>query len=122
MRDSPQERRSQAIRLGERRDVGGLTGEALAFGHAAELARDHAQNPVIVAAQGASAHDEQMTAMMNRHLNPDCETVFVLPSAGQVFISSRLVREIASLGGSVDGLVPATIAARLAARYRAEDQ
>ncbi len=64
--------------------------------------------------------DEWQMALMNRHLYAGCETVFLLPSAEFTHISSRLVREIASLGGPVDGLVPASIAARVAARAARE--
>ncbi len=60
--------------------------------------------------------EEWPTALMNRHLEPACETVFVVPAAATMHISSRLVREIASLGGSVDGLVPKAVAAHLQAR------
>jgi pantetheine-phosphate adenylyltransferase len=63
--------------------------------------------------------DEQPMALMNRHLYPGCETVFVLPSADRMHISSRLVREIASLGGSIEGLVPPAIAERLVRRVGA---
>jgi pantetheine-phosphate adenylyltransferase len=57
--------------------------------------------------------DEWPVALMNRHLDPSCETVFIVPAAASMHISSRLVREIASLGGPVDGLVPPGVAARL---------
>jgi pantetheine-phosphate adenylyltransferase len=57
--------------------------------------------------------DEWPVALMNRHLDPSCETVFIVPAAATMHISSRLVREIASLGGPVDGLVPPGVAARL---------
>jgi pantetheine-phosphate adenylyltransferase len=60
--------------------------------------------------------DEWPVALMNRHLEPGCETVFVVPSADTAHISSRLVREIASLGGPIDGLVPAGVARRLRER------
>ncbi len=61
---------------------------------------------------------EMQMAMMNRRLAPDLETVFFLPSEEYSFVSSRLVREVASLGGSVDELVPPTVARALAARFR----
>ena len=61
--------------------------------------------------------NEQPVALMNRHLTPSCETVFVVPGADVAHISSTLVREIASFGGSVDGLVPARVASRLKQRY-----
>jgi pantetheine-phosphate adenylyltransferase len=61
--------------------------------------------------------DEWQMALMNRHLNPSCETVFLVPAAEHMHISSRLVREVASLGGSVDGLVPSEVAVRLGRRF-----
>ena len=59
---------------------------------------------------------ELPVALMNRHLNPGCETVFVVPDAASMHISSRLVREIAAFGGSLDGLVPPGVRARLNTR------
>jgi pantetheine-phosphate adenylyltransferase len=61
---------------------------------------------------------ETRMALMNRRLNPDIETVFVTSSDTTAYVSSRLVREIASLGGSIDGLVPPIVADRIAARRR----
>ena len=55
-------------------------------------------------------------AMMNRRLNAECDTVFVVPSVEHLCISSRLVREIASLGGPIDDLVPPAVARRLVDR------
>jgi pantetheine-phosphate adenylyltransferase len=60
-------------------------------------------------------YEVQMTDM-NRHLEPDVETVLLVPSPQVAFISSSLVREIAALGGSVDGLVPEPVVARLQRR------
>lgn len=61
---------------------------------------------------------EMQMALMNRRLNPDIETVFVTASDTTAYVSSRLVREIALLGGSIDGLVPPAVADRIAARRR----
>jgi pantetheine-phosphate adenylyltransferase len=60
--------------------------------------------------------DESQMAMMNRHLLPSFETVFLVAAPGVAHISSRLVREVASLGGSLDGLVPPAVALRLLQR------
>jgi pantetheine-phosphate adenylyltransferase len=54
--------------------------------------------------------------MMNRKLEPALETVFMLPAVEYSFLSSRLVREIAQLGGSVSGLVPLAVEHRLRAK------
>jgi pantetheine-phosphate adenylyltransferase len=64
----------------------------------------------------AEFSDEWPVAMMNRRLNPQCETVFVVPSMEHMCVSSRIVREIASLGGAIDGLVPPSVAARVIER------
>lgn len=61
--------------------------------------------------------DEWPVALMNRHLDPSCETVFVVPGASTMHISSRLVREIASLRGPIDALVPPGAAERLRDRF-----
>lgn len=60
--------------------------------------------------------DEWQMALMNRHLEPACETVFMLPSAECTYISSRLVKDIAAHGGPLEGLVPAPVAALFESR------
>jgi len=54
--------------------------------------------------------------MMNRRIQPDIETVFMIPAEPYSYLSSRLVREIAQLGGPLTGLVPETVEARLRAK------
>jgi pantetheine-phosphate adenylyltransferase len=56
---------------------------------------------------------ELQMAMMNRKLNPNIETVFMMPALAYSFLSSRLVREIAQLGGPMTGLVPPAVEQRL---------
>ena len=58
-------------------------------------------------------HEWQM-ALMNRHLEPTLETVFMMPAEQYTYVSSRLIKEVVSLGGSVTGLVPVGVEARLA--------
>ncbi len=62
---------------------------------------------------------EMQMALMNRHLSPDVETVFMMPAEQYTYVSSRLVKEVASLGGSVHGLVPDAVEARLVEKQRA---
>lgn len=62
---------------------------------------------------------EMQMALMNRHLSPDLETVFMMPAEQYTYVSSRLVKEVASLGGSVHGLVPDAVEARLLEKQRA---
>jgi pantetheine-phosphate adenylyltransferase len=56
---------------------------------------------------------ELQMAMMNRKLRPDLETVFMMPAEQYSYLSSRLVREVARLGGVVNGLVPEMVEQRL---------
>ena len=59
---------------------------------------------------------ELQMALMNRRLNPSVETVFLLASEAHSFISSHLVKEVASLGGNVAGLVPPAVEERMKRR------
>ena len=59
---------------------------------------------------------ELQMALMNRQLAPDLETVFMLPAQAYSYLSSHLVREVASLGGSIKELVPPTVEARIRAK------
>jgi len=61
---------------------------------------------------------EMQMAMMNRKLEPAIETVFLAPNQSYTFVSSRLVRQVARLGGSVSDLVPAVVAEALAHRFK----
>jgi pantetheine-phosphate adenylyltransferase len=56
---------------------------------------------------------EYQMALMNRRLNDQVETVFMMPAEQYVYISSRLVKEVCMLGGSVAGLVPDVVERRL---------
>ncbi len=56
---------------------------------------------------------ELQMALMNRKLEPGLETVFLVPAESYTYVSSRLVREIYQHGGSVKGLVPPLVEARL---------
>ncbi len=57
-------------------------------------------------------YEFQMT-MMNRHLDADIETIFMMAGEATFYTSSRLVKEVVSLGGDVEGLVPETVLRRL---------
>jgi pantetheine-phosphate adenylyltransferase len=59
---------------------------------------------------------ELQMALMNRRLRPDLETVFMMANESYSFISSRLVKEVFGLGGSITGLVPPTVEERLRRR------
>ena len=59
---------------------------------------------------------EYQMALMNRHLSPKLETVFMVPSLDTTYISASLVREVARFGGDVNDLVHPTVADALRAR------
>ena len=61
---------------------------------------------------------EFQMALMNRSLEPDIETFFMMPSVHYSFLSSNLVREVAGLGGSVEGLVPPAVSRKLRNKVR----
>ena len=56
---------------------------------------------------------ELQMALMNRKLRPELETVFMMPAEKYSYLSSRLVREVARLGGDVSRLVPEIVEQRL---------
>lgn len=56
---------------------------------------------------------ELQMALMNRELEPDIETVFMLPSETYSYLSSRLVKEVCRHGGRIDEFVPPHVAVRL---------
>jgi len=59
---------------------------------------------------------ELQMAMMNRKIEPEIETIFMLPGEAYSFLSSRLVKELARLGGPIQGLVPPLVEERLRAK------
>ena len=65
---------------------------------------------------------EMQMALMNRHLSSSIETVFMMPAESYTYVSSRLVKEIFALGGSVTGLVPALVETQLAQQAATETQ
>ena len=56
---------------------------------------------------------ELQMALMNRRLEPGIETVFMMPAETYSYVSSRLVKEVFQLGGTVDGLVPHAVEERM---------
>ena len=63
---------------------------------------------------------EFQMALMNRRLSPELEVVFLMPSEGFTYLNSSLVKEIARLGGKVEGLVPTNVEPVLLARVADE--
>jgi len=61
---------------------------------------------------------EFQMALMNRHLEPSLETVFMMPAEQYTYLSSRLIKEVFDLGGEVQGLVPPLVEARMRAKTK----
>jgi pantetheine-phosphate adenylyltransferase len=63
---------------------------------------------------------EFQMALMNRHLAPGLETVFMMPDEKYTYISSRLIKEVFMLGGEITGLVPPIVEEKLRAKQKAK--
>ena len=63
---------------------------------------------------------EYQMALMNRHLAPSLEIIFMVPSLDTTYISASMVREVARYGGDVSGLVHPTVARALKAKFSAQ--
>jgi pantetheine-phosphate adenylyltransferase len=82
-----------------------------------DYARLREANVILRGIRAVSDYEyELQMAMMNRKLNPHVETVFMMPAVAYSYLSSRLVREIAQLGGPITGLVPPVVEERLRAK------
>ena len=62
---------------------------------------------------------EFQMALMNRHLEPTLETVFMMPAEQYTYLSSRLIKEVFQLGGEVRGLVPPAVERSMRAKQAA---
>ena len=79
-----------------------------------EFAREQKARAVLRGIRAISDYEyELQMALMNRRLAPELETIFLMPDAKYSFVSSRLVKEVFELGGSVEGLVPKFVIDRL---------
>ena len=84
-----------------------------------DFAREQRAHAVVRGIRAISDYEyEFQMALMNRRLSPDLETIFLMPDAKYSFVSSRLVKDVFRLGGSVDGLVPKFVIDRLKDKSR----
>lgn len=82
-----------------------------------EFARQQGAVAVLRGIRAISDYEyEFQMALMNRRLAPEIETVFLQPAGRYSFVSSRMLKEVFSLGGDVTGLVPPNVLKRLRAR------
>ena len=83
-----------------------------------EHAGDHAATAILRGIRAISDYEyELQMALMNRRLRPEIETLFMMSNEAYSFISSRMVKEVFSLGGNISGLVPPPVEARMRERF-----
>ncbi len=86
----------------------------------ADFARSHEATVVVRGLRAVSDFESEFQmALMNRRLNPDLETVFLVPALDLSYLSSSLVREVGRFGGNLDGLVAPAVAEALRQRFGA---
>jgi len=82
-----------------------------------DFARERKAKAVLRGIRAISDYEyEFQMALMNRRLDPELETIFMMPAEKYSYVSSRLVKNVVQLGGSVEGLVPPLVLRRLKAR------
>ncbi|MGC8548338.1 MAG: pantetheine-phosphate adenylyltransferase [Acidobacteriaceae bacterium] len=85
-----------------------------------DFARQQQAHAVLRGIRAISDYEyEFQMALMNRRLAPEVETIFLVPDAKYSFVSSRLVKQVFELDGSVEGLVPPFVIERMKARSKA---
>jgi pantetheine-phosphate adenylyltransferase len=85
-----------------------------------EYARRRRASAIIRGIRAVSDYEyEFQMALMNRHLEPTLETVFMMPAEQYTYLSSRLTKEVFSLGGNVTGLVPPAVETWMKQRHKA---
>ena len=85
-----------------------------------DYARRRRASAIIRGIRAVSDYEyEFQMALMNRHLEPMLETVFMMPAEQYTYLSSRLTKEVFSLGGNVTGLVPPAVEVRMKQKQKA---
>ena len=83
-----------------------------------DFARDQHAIAIIRGLRALSDFESEFNmALMNRHLRPDIETIYVMPNEDYSYTSSHLVKQVSKYGGDVSKFVPANVAAALRTAY-----
>ena len=83
-----------------------------------EFARSKGANTIVKGLRAYSDFDAELQqALMNRKLAPDVHTVFLMSSFAHIYVSSSILKDIASYGGNVSDLVPASVARALKEKF-----
>ena len=103
----------ESLKGRERAEVTSFTGLTV------EFARSRGAMTVVKGLRAYSDFDAELQqALMNRKLAPDIHTVFLMSSFTHIFVSSSILKDIASYGGKVSDLVPPPVARALKEKYR----
>lgn len=79
-----------------------------------EFARKQQAHAIIRGVRSMKDYEYELPMiLMNRHLHPEVETVLLVAAEENTFISSSLIKEVFTLGGSIEGLVPQQVLARM---------
>ena len=82
-----------------------------------DFARELKATAIIRGIRSARDYEYELPmALMNRRLNPDVETVLLIAAEETSFVSSSLIKEVFSLGGSIEGLVPDLVISKMKER------
>jgi pantetheine-phosphate adenylyltransferase len=104
---------STALKGRDRVEVASFTGLTV------EYARSRGANTLVKGLRAYSDFDAELQqALMNRKLAPDIHTVFLMSSFAHIYVSSSILKDIASYGGNVSDLVPSAVAKALKEKYR----
>jgi pantetheine-phosphate adenylyltransferase len=104
---------STALKGRDRVEVASFTGLTV------EYARSRGATTLVKGLRAYSDFDAELQqALMNRKLAPDIHTVFLMSSFAHIYVSSSILKDIASYGGNVSDLVPPAVAKALKEKYR----
>jgi pantetheine-phosphate adenylyltransferase len=110
----------ERVRLIQESLKGRERAEATSYtGLTVEFARSCGATTLVKGLRAYSDFDAELQqALMNRKLAPDIHTVFLMSSFAHIFVSSSILKDIASYGGKVADLVPPPVARALKEKYR----
>jgi pantetheine-phosphate adenylyltransferase len=104
---------SAALKGRDRVEVASFTGLTV------EYARSRGATTLVKGLRAYSDFDAELQqALMNRKLAPDIHTVFLMSSFAHIYVSSSILKDIASYGGNVSDLVPPAVAKALKEKYK----
>ena len=87
----------------------------------ADYAAQRGANAILRGIRAISDYETELQmALLNRRMRPETETIFLMAGEEFSFISSRMIKEIVTLGGDVSSFVPKVVAERLRARFPAQ--